>query len=139
MRFLQNVKIFIADATPGNSGLGGRSFDLRRFLMSVFKLPLSGEVTQWINPITSWFSGNQISVNLGEAGSPETEAEILRRVGSYGRQLGKITDAMVVLMRHLPKGAKLTPEERDAVAAFKKMADDIADIKETHKRQAMRL
>jgi hypothetical protein len=106
--------------------------------MSVFKLPLSGDVMQWISPITSWFSGNQISINLGEAGSPETEAEILRRVGSYGRQLGRISDAMVVLLRHLPKNAKLTQEERDAVAAFQKMADDIADIKETHERQAVR-
>jgi hypothetical protein len=106
--------------------------------MSIFKLPLSGDVSQWINPITSWWSGNTISVNLGESGSPEAEAEILRRVGSYGRQLGKITDAMIVLLKHLPKGANLTKEERDAIAAFRKMADQIADIKETHKRQAMR-
>jgi hypothetical protein len=105
--------------------------------MSVFKLPLSGDVTQWINPITSWFSRNQISVNLGEAGSPETEAEILRRVGTYGRQLGKITDAMAVLLRHLPPGANLNQEEQDAIAAFKKMANQIADIKETHKRRAI--
>jgi len=106
--------------------------------MALFKLPLSGEVTQWISPITSWFSGNTISINLGEAGSPETEAEILRRVGSYGRQLGKITDAMIVLLKHLPQGTKLTQDEKDAIAAFKKMADQIADIKETHERQAMR-
>jgi hypothetical protein len=106
--------------------------------MSVFKLPLSGDVTQWINPITSWWSGNNISINLGEAGSPETEAEILRRVGTYGRQLGKITDAMTVLLRHLPPGAKLTQDEKAAIAAFKKMANQIADIKETHKRHAMR-
>jgi hypothetical protein len=106
--------------------------------MSVFKLPLSGDVNQWINPVTSWWSGNQISVNLGEAGSPETEAEILRRVGSYGRQLGRITDAMIVLLRHLPRDANFTQEEQDAFAAFKKMADHIADIKEKHNRQAMR-
>jgi len=106
--------------------------------MSVFKLPLSGDVSQWIIPITSWWSGNTISVNLGESGSPEAEAEILRRVGSYGRQLGKITDAMIVLLDHLPQGAKLTQEEKNAVAAFKKMADQIADIKETHQRPAMR-
>jgi hypothetical protein len=38
----------------------------------------------------------------------------------------------------LPPGANLTQEEQDAIAAFKKMANQIADIKETHKRQAMR-
>jgi hypothetical protein len=106
--------------------------------MALFKLPLSGDVNQWINPITSWWSGNQITVNLGESGSAETEAEILRRVGSYGRQLGKITDAMTVLLRHLPDRESLTREERDVIKAFEKMANDIADIKEKHKLQAAR-
>jgi hypothetical protein len=55
-----------------------------------------------------------------------------------GEQLGKITDAMTVLLRHLPPGANLSQEEQDAVAAFKKMANQIADTKETHKRQSMR-
>jgi len=107
-------------------------------MSDVFKLPLSGNVSQLIAPITSWWSGNNISVNLGESGSPETEAEILRRVGSYGRQLGTITDAMIVLLRHLPQSASLTREEKEAVAAFRKMADQIADIKVSHKRPAMR-
>jgi hypothetical protein len=106
--------------------------------MAIFKLPLSGDVNQWINPITSWWSGNQISVNLGESNSTETEAEILRRVGTYGLQLGQITDVMIVLLKHLPKGANLTQPEKEAVTAFKKMANQIADIKETHKRQVMR-
>ena len=47
--------------------------------MALFKLPLSGDVVQWINPVTWFASGNQISTNvyLGESSSPETEAEIL--------------------------------------------------------------
>ena len=106
--------------------------------MALFKLPLSGGVNQRINPITSWFSGNQISVNLGELGSPETEAEILRRVGTYGRQIGKMTDAMVVLMKHWPDRADLSKEQLDVIEAFEKMANAIADIKEEHKRPAVR-
>jgi hypothetical protein len=106
--------------------------------MSLFKLPASGDVTQWINPITSWWSGNQISVNLVESGSPDTEAEILRRVGSYGRQIGKITDAMIVLLRHLPDQETLPPEERNVIKAFEKMANDVADIKQKHKLGAVR-
>jgi hypothetical protein len=106
--------------------------------MAVFKLPLSGDVNQWINPITSWWSGNQISVNLGESGSPEAEAEILRRVGSYGRQLGKITDAMIVLLKHLPDRETFPADERKAIEVFEKMADDIANIKESHKLKALR-
>ncbi|HZR74853.1 hypothetical protein [Bradyrhizobium sp.] len=106
--------------------------------MSVFKLPLSGDVSQWINPITAWWSGNQISINLGESGSPDTEAEILRRVGTYGRQLGRISDAMVVLLKHLPDRASLPADERKALDAFEKMADDIADIKESHQLKVLR-
>ncbi|HZR86809.1 MAG TPA: hypothetical protein VFB02_08390 [Bradyrhizobium sp.] len=107
--------------------------------MALFRLPLSGDVNQWISPITSWWSGNQISVNLGESRSPEAEAEIPRTLGTYGRQLGKITDAMIVLLRHLPPRANLTQEEKDAVAAFEKLANDIAEIKNAHNRPAMRL
>jgi hypothetical protein len=38
----------------------------------------------------------------------------------------------------LPSPQQLTQDEKAAIAAFKKMANQIADIKETHKRQAMR-
>jgi hypothetical protein len=108
--------------------------------MALFKLPLSGDVVQWINPVTWFASGNQISTNvyLGESSSPETEAEILDRVGTYGRQLGQIADAMIVLLRHLPHRASLSPEDSKSIEAFEKMANDIADIKEKHKRQAVR-
>jgi hypothetical protein len=101
--------------------------------MSVFKLPLSGDVSQWINPITSWWSGNQISVNLGEAGSPEAEAEILRRVGSYGRQLGKIDDVLTVLITRLDR-TSLSPLEAEAINEFEDMVKQIARIKRSHKK-----
>jgi hypothetical protein len=61
-----------------------------------------------------------------------------RRVGTYGRQLGQTADAMIVLLRHLPDRANLAPEEREAIEAFEKMANDIANIKEKHKLQAVR-
>jgi hypothetical protein len=106
----------------------------------LFKFPLSGDVVQWINPVTWFASGNQISTNvyLGESSSPETEAEILDRVGTYGKQLGQITDAIIVLLRHLPDRESLTRKESDVIKASEKMANDIADIKEKHKRQAVR-
>jgi hypothetical protein len=108
--------------------------------MALFKLPLSGDVVQWINPVTWFASGNQITANvyLGESSSPETETEVLDRVGTYGKQLGQITDAIIVLLRHLPDRESLTRKESDVIKAFEKMANDIADIKEKHKRQAVR-
>jgi hypothetical protein len=108
--------------------------------MALFKLPLSGDVVQWINPITWFMSGNRITANvyLGESSAPEVESEILDRVGTYGRQLGQISDAMIVLLKHLPDRAKLPSDERKAIAAFEAMVYEIADIKEKHKRQALR-
>jgi hypothetical protein len=55
-----------------------------------------------------------------------------------GRYFSKCPDAIIVLLRHLPHRASLTSEESKAIEALEKMANDIAGIKEKHKRQAMR-
>ena len=106
--------------------------------MALFRLPLSGDVVQWINPITWFMSGNQITANvyLGESSAPEVETEILDRIGTYGRQLGQISDAMIVLLKYLPDRSNLSAQETEAIDAFEKMAGAIADIKNKHKRQA---
>ena len=108
--------------------------------MALFKLPLSGNVVQWINPVTWFMSGNQLTANvyLGESSAPEVESEILDRVGTYGRQLGQLIDVVTVLLERLPAHAALTPDDRKAIAAFEAMASEIADIKEKHRRHAMR-
>jgi hypothetical protein len=108
--------------------------------MALFKLPLSGDVVQWINPVTWFKSGNQVTANvyLGESSAPEVEEEILDRVGTYGRQLGQLIDVVTVLLGHLPDHAALTPNDRKAIAAFEAMANQIADIKEKHRRHALR-
>ena len=106
--------------------------------MALFRLPLSGDVIQWINPITWFMSGNQITANLGESSAPEVETEILDRIGTYGRQLGQISDAMIVLLKYLPDRSNLSAQEMEAIDAFEKMAAAIADIKNKHKRQALR-
>ena len=60
--------------------------------MPTFKLPLSGDVVQSINPFTAWMSpvGSQfglININLGQSSEPKVEEEVLSDVGTYGRQL----------------------------------------------------
>jgi hypothetical protein len=49
---------------------------------------------------------------------------------SYGRQLGRIMDALAVLMRHTDHEA-LTPDERAAFDALLAMRERIDTIKET--------
>jgi hypothetical protein len=80
---------------PGTGGL----------TMATFKMPLSGDVVQSINPFTAFFSpvGSQFSVvniNLGQSSDPDVEREVLSDVGTYGRQIGRIGDALIVLLAH---------------------------------------
>ena len=96
--------------------------------MPIFKLPLSGDVVQSINPFTAWMSpiGSQfglININLGQSSEPKIEEEVLSDVGTYGRQLGRIGDALVVLLAHFRPAEPLTTEETEAISELKEMLD----------------
>ena len=111
--------------------------------MPVFKLPLSGDVVQSINPWTSFFSpsGGQyglVNITLGQSSEPKVEAEVLSDVASYGKQLGQIGDALIVLLKYLPEHPPLNHEDKAAIDALKKLLDEIADKKQKHGRKAMR-
>ena len=74
--------------------------------MPVFKLPLSGDVVQSINPITAFFSptGGQfglVNITVGQSSAPEVEQDLLSDVGSYGKQIGQIGDALLVVIERL--------------------------------------
>lgn len=96
-------------------------------------LPFSGDVSQAINPWT-WFVksvGNQfglININLGKSADPELEQQILDEVGTYGRQLGQMGDALNVLLNHA-KLENLGKEEQDAIDAFRLHLAQIAQLK----------
>src|ERR1700693_3720692 len=71
--------------------------------MPVFKLPLSGDVMQNISPFTAFMSpiGSQfglINITLGQSSAPDVEKDVLSDVGTYGKQIGQIGDALLVLI-----------------------------------------
>jgi hypothetical protein len=108
--------------------------------MPTFKLPLSGDVSQTINPFSGWFSpsGGQyglVNINLGVSSEPKVEADVLSDVATYGKQLGRIGDALIVLIDHLPREA-LTPSEAEAIHELKVMLKEIQKIKLGHNRPA---
>ncbi len=108
--------------------------------MPVFKLPLSGDVVQSINPFTSFMTGGQfglININLGQSSEPKVEEEVLSDVASYGKQLGRIGDALIVLLEHFHPRRPLTAPEDAAIEALKEMLDEVAKVKEKHKRPAL--
>jgi hypothetical protein len=109
--------------------------------MPVFKLPLSGDVVQNISPFTAFMSpiGSQfglINITLGQSSAPAVEGEVLSDVGTYGKQLGQIGDALLVLIERMPKDMNL--DEDAAIIALKKILHQVADIKERHHRPALR-
>ncbi|WP_417667854.1 hypothetical protein [Roseibium sp.] len=107
--------------------------------MPEFKLPLSGDVFQAINPWFDMFKafGSQfglININLGRSPAPEIEQKVLSEVGSYGRQLGRMGEALNILIEKLePKLDDLTKEERLALNAFRVMQAEIDQIKSTQR------
>ena len=111
--------------------------------MAVFKLPLSGDVVQTISPWTAFLSpmGNQfglINITLGQSSEPKVEQEVLTDIGTYGKQLGRIGDALIVLMAHFHPREPLSEHETKALDALKDMLAKIADVKEKHGRPVSR-
>lgn len=107
--------------------------------MPVFRLPLSGNVTQTINPWTWAFNpvGSQVglvNIELGQSSDPAVEEEVLSDVASYGKQIGRITDALLVLVAHLPASEKLTPQETKALDDLKSLSESVAKVKTKHSR-----
>jgi hypothetical protein len=108
--------------------------------MPTFKLPLSGDVVQSINPFTAFMTGGQfglVNINLGQSSEPKVEEEVLSDVATYGKQLGRIGDALIVLLSHFHPHSPLTSEESAAIDALKDMLEKIARVKEKHHRTAM--
>ncbi|MBR0558096.1 hypothetical protein J5J10_20585 [Ciceribacter sp. L1K23] len=107
--------------------------------MARFQLPLSGDVTQTINPWTwvfspaaSQFGLLNLKIDLGPSADPDIEAEVVRDVASYGRQIGQISDAMAVLIEQLDRQS-LTPEQHKAIVAFELLRDEVENVKARHK------
>jgi hypothetical protein len=96
-------------------------------------MPLSGNVSQTINP-WNWFSNildsqlGIININLGRSSDPLLEQAILTEVGTYGRQLGRMGEALEVLLNHV-KLDELQPDERKKITAFLYLQDEIATVK----------
>ena len=97
--------------------------------------------SQSINPFTAFMTGGQlraVNINLGQSSDPAVEADVLSDVATYGKQLGRIGDALAVLLAHFHPRQPLNAQEKAAIDALKEMLDKIADVKERHKRAAVR-
>jgi hypothetical protein len=100
--------------------------------MQSFSVSLApSQLTQAINPWTWNFSGAQFglfNIDLGQSSDPALERKILDDVGSYGRQIGQIGDALGVILRHIDLGA-LSPEDSRAIDLLKGQLAQVAQLK----------
>ena len=85
---------------------------------------------QVINPWSFWTQSGLINVNLMQSSDPGLERDIVENVAGYGRQLGRISETLRVLLDHgALREAALSPADRKAVRDFEDMTDQIADLK----------
>jgi len=97
-----------------------------------FQLQLApSRLWQAINPWTFYQQGAQfgfINIDLGQTPNPEIEQAVLDQVGSYGRQLGRIGDALQVLIDHV-RLDDLSAEEKDSLAALRGQLAQVRQVK----------
>ena len=89
------------------------------------------QLWQAINPMTFSQQGGQfglINIDLGDTAESDLERKLLDRVGSYGRQIGRIGDALEVLLKHV-KLDDLKPDERDALDVLKGQLAQVRQVK----------
>jgi len=89
------------------------------------------QLWQAINPWSFYNQGAQlgfVNINLGQTPHPEIEQKLLDEVGSYGRQLGRIGDALEVLIDHV-RLDDLNEAETEALDSLKGQLADIRKVK----------
>ncbi|MEL6647049.1 MAG: hypothetical protein AAFQ05_04980 [Pseudomonadota bacterium] len=97
--------------------------------------PFGGAVTQAFDIWSNWFENvgqlGFINIDLGRTEKPELERQILREVGSYGRQIGRISEALDVLIDQAKLDqSKLSAAQVTALHTFQEMVQDVKRCKE---------
>ncbi len=103
--------------------------------MPDFYMPLSSPVNQAFQYWTKMTMGQVglININMGKSSDPELEQKIIEDVGSYGRQIGQLSDALLAVLQHM-KTDTWDAESKEAVEAFRLQVKEVAKLKERHQR-----
>ena len=103
-----------------------------------FELPFSRLFSQFMRtwnyrPTTSWdhFFNPQFFIN-SNPDDVAVENDVLAQVGSYGKQLGTIIDALGVVVSQLAK-ADLLPADQEALDRFKDLAIGVDAVVAKHR------
>mgnify|MGYP006943317764 CR=1 FL=1 len=98
-----------------------------------FTMPLSWQLAPdaLTQPILPNWQFHLFNVNLGASSNPSVEQKALEKVGSYGRQIGHLAEALEVIVKttHLLDSPDLTPDEKDVIQVFLGDVSTIRQIK----------
>lgn len=102
-----------------------------QWLSQALQVLPSGLAPQYLNQpiLPGWILGNVINVTEMNSSSPVTELEVVAK-DSYGRQIGRLMDAVKVLIDERPKDAE-TSRELDIL---KEQWQSIEEIKKSSKK-----
>lgn len=96
-------------------------------------VPLTWQLapTSLTQPILPNWQFHLFNVNLGASSNPAVEQAALARVGSYGRQIGHLAEALELVVRRLKllESKDLTSEEKDVIQVFLGDVSTIRQIK----------
>ena len=94
--------------------------DEQRGFLETLTMPFTNFLRAWdYRPVTSWFE-HFITINWNGQDA-DVERHVLGEVGSYGHQLGRILDAVDLLVHELDL-ARLGPEQQRIVVRLEDLA-----------------
>ncbi len=85
-------------------------------------------------PILPNWSFNLFNVNLGASSNAAVEQETLQTVGSYGKQIGHLAEALELIVRELKllDSKDLSQSEKDTIRVFLGDVSAVRKIKASH-------
>jgi hypothetical protein len=88
--------------------------------MSNVFLPLQMAPNNLSQSILPNWGFSLFSINMGTSSNPEMEQEILQRVGSYGKQIGHLSEALELVIKRLKllDDKTLSQQELDVLQVF---------------------
>jgi len=101
-----------------------------------FYMPVQWAPSNLTQPILPNWSFHLFNIELGTSSNPAIEQEALRKVGSYGRQIGHLAEALEVVIGELKllESRNLTQAQKDTLQVFLGDVAEVRKIKSAHKR-----
>ena len=97
-------------------------------------LPMQLAPNNLNQPILPNWSFNLFNVNLGASSNAAIEQEALQSVGSYGKQIGHLAEALELVIGKLKllESKELSQSEKDTLRVFLGDVSAIRKIKDSH-------